>query len=1102
MTLRNLSISFVVGVYVLMASPGVSLGAVDNQYIEDFTTDLFRDTATTAWWDTTTGELKLHPFAMTHIGSDPTTVPARDVAISGDLALVAADAGGLRIIDIKYPGAPDPVSSLALSGRSYGVVAAGDHAYVTSWATPGHFWAVDISDPLNPTLAGDCAMPGRSYGLAVAGDHAFVADYNAGLQVVDISDPTDPQVIGGVGTGDKAYSVALAGDHAYVAGGDAGLAVIDISDPGNPSLVGSWNTPGEAFGVAVAGDHVFIADNQTGLQVIDVSDPLNPSPAGWIDTPGIARDVVVEGDIAYVADGGSGFHMIDISQPANPVLYLSLDSEDAYRVAVAGEHAFVADASGGLRVVEIRLPTNPTLAGSCRTQALPKGVTVAGDLALVAEYGYGLQVIDITDPANPTLVGSFRLGQAQDVAMAGDLALVADGESGLQVIDISDPANPIHVGSYDTLHYALGLAVTGDLALVADYSVGGLQVIDITDPANPALVGSYHTPGQAGDVAVAGALAFVADGESGLQVFDITDPANPTRVGSYNTPGRAHGVAVAGNLAFVADGDFGLQVSGLQVIDITDPANPTLVGSCDTPGDASDVAVAGDLAFVADGSWLQVIDITDPANPTLIGDYTVWAEGVAVAGDLAFVADSSAWLQVIQVFQSEVDIDNNVGQSLAVDGQTDTILRGRLSSTQTSAVFWELSADAGASWQSCNPGGPWTAFTVPGNDLIWRSTHRWAGSGNPTVSELSIGWLNEFGPITSIIDVPDDQGGRVYVQLKRSGYDFADEAAYPVNQYGVYRRVDDPLLVAKIESAQYSRKTTPALSGGLVSSFSPNGSGIMLDGTTYIVGSTEFAAAGTFPPGTWALVASVPATQNDEYLTEVTTVADSTAAGTAWSTFLVTTHTTTPSVWFVCPPDSGYSVDNLAPPVPTEFAVAYDSEGNLLTWSPSDAPDFDHFRIYRGMEPDFIPAEGNLVHTTTESSWLDAAKSFFDYHYKLSSVDLAGNKSDPTGPATVSGAQDGGVPARTSLLGAVPNPFNSATKLSFEMASPGHACLKVYDTAGRRVVTLIDEHRNAGRHHVIWDGRNAMGRMSAAGVYLYRLEVGEYNETKRMTLVK
>jgi len=93
-------------------------------------------------------------------------------------------------------------------------------------------------------------------------------------------------------------------------------------------------------------------------------------------------------------------------------------------------------------------------------------------------------------------------------------------------------------------------------------------------------------------------------------------------------------------------------------------------------------------------------------------------------------------------------------------------------------------------------------------------------------------------------------------------------------------------------------------------------------------------------------------------------------------------------------------------------------------------------------------------------------------------------------------------PARTCLLSAVPNPFNPATKLSFEMAAAGHVRLKVYDAAGRLVATLVDEHRAAGRHQVTWDGRNAAGRMSSAGVYLYRFEVGGFSETKRIVLIK
>ena len=98
--------------------------------------------------------------------------------------------------------------------------------------------------------------------------------------------------------------------------------------------------------------------------------------------------------------------------------------------------------------------------------------------------------------------------------------------------------------------------------------------------------------------------------------------------------------------------------------------------------------------------------------------------------------------------------------------------------------------------------------------------------------------------------------------------------------------------------------------------------------------------------------------------------------------------------------------------------------------------------------------------------------------------------------------QDGSLPARTSLLNAVPNPFNPSTKLSFTMANAGHAQLKVFDTSGHLVTILVDEYCTAGSHHAFWYGRDTAGRMSAAGVYLYRLEAEGFRETKRMVLIK
>jgi len=58
------------------------------------------------------------------------------------------------------------------------------------------------------------------------------------------------------------------------------------------------------------------------------------------------------------------------------------------------------------------------------------------------------------------------------------------------------------------------------------------------------------------------------------------------------------------------------------------------------------------------------------------------------------------------------------------------------------------------------------------------------------------------------------------------------------------------------------------------------------------------------------------------------------------------------------------------------------------------------------------------------------------------------------------------------------------------------------DTAGRHVATLVDGVNTSGLHEVTWTGRDDAGRVSPAGVYMYRLVAEGFVETKRMTLIK
>ena len=391
---------------------------------------------------------------------------------------------------------------------------------------------------------------------------------------------------------------------------------------------------------------------------------------------------------------------------------------------------------------------------------------------------------------------------------------------------------------------------------------------------------------------------------------------------------------------------------------------------------------------------------------------------------------------------------------------------------------------------------------------MWRSTLSISTPGiGPSVSNLALEWLYEFAPIASITDVPDDQGGLVNVAINRSAYDFADEVALPVTGYNIYRLVDEGSLAAKGMEFSPAQNQLDILTPSGAKAWPIPGENVVTFGDEFYVvssssGSPRDVAASSFPPGTWKLVSTAFATQSDSYVLEATTVADSTTAGVDWSVYLATTHTTTPTVWFTSQPDSGYSVDNIAPDMPTAVSAAYLVSGVTLDWDDAPENDFQYYRVYRDTDPGFTPSPASLLQEIAASAWTDPTTSPWGFHYKITTLDYAGNESEAGSPESVSGVQDGSLPARNALLGAVPNPFNPATKLSFEIATTGHVRLKVYDPAGRLVATLIDEHRHAGRYNVVWDGRDAAGRVSAAGVYLYRLETGGYNETKRMTLLK
>jgi hypothetical protein len=78
-----------------------------------------------------------------------------------------------------------------------------------------------------------------------------------------------------------------------------------------------------------------------------------------------------------------------------------------------------------------------------------------------------------------------------------------------------------------------------------------------------------------------------------------------------------------------------------------------------------------------------------------------------------------------------------------------------------------------------------------------------------------------------------------------------------------------------------------------------------------------------------------------------------------------------------------------------------------------------------------------------------------------------------------------------------PNPFNPSTTIEFDLPKSGEVSLKVFNILGEEVATLVSERLSTGSYSYEWDASNL-----ASGIYLYRLQAGDYVETRKMVLMR
>jgi hypothetical protein len=98
------------------------------------------------------------------------------------------------------------------------------------------------------------------------------------------------------------------------------------------------------------------------------------------------------------------------------------------------------------------------------------------------------------------------------------------------------------------------------------------------------------------------------------------------------------------------------------------------------------------------------------------------------------------------------------------------------------------------------------------------------------------------------------------------------------------------------------------------------------------------------------------------------------------------------------------------------------------------------------------------------------------------------------------GVNDNGknaVPGKYSLGQNYPNPFNPNTTIKYSLPKTGNVNVTVYNALGSKIATIVNEYKSAGNYSVQFNGSNI-----ASGIYLYRLESGNFSATKKFILLK
>ena len=93
-------------------------------------------------------------------------------------------------------------------------------------------------------------------------------------------------------------------------------------------------------------------------------------------------------------------------------------------------------------------------------------------------------------------------------------------------------------------------------------------------------------------------------------------------------------------------------------------------------------------------------------------------------------------------------------------------------------------------------------------------------------------------------------------------------------------------------------------------------------------------------------------------------------------------------------------------------------------------------------------------------------------------------------------------PTKFTLQQNYPNPFNPVTNITYDIPEATDVTLEIYNVMGQRVRTLAQGNHEPGRYQIVWSATNDIGQALSSGMYIYRIQAGDFVSVKKLVLMK